>query len=139
MEHPTVFPTLSYDDAQAAIDFLVAAFGAERHAVYTADDGTIHHAEFRFGNGIVMLGSSRPEMPATGGRGGIYVVIGDPDGHCARARAAGAAITRDLHDTDYGSREYSAKDPEGNSWHFGSYQPFAFDHEAEEAKATATA
>ena len=40
-------------------------------------------------------------------------------------------------DTDYGSREYSAKDPEGNVWHFGTDQPFAFDREAEAAK-TAT-
>ena len=37
MEHPTVFPALSYEDAQAAIDFLVDAFGAERHAVYGGD------------------------------------------------------------------------------------------------------
>jgi uncharacterized glyoxalase superfamily protein PhnB len=139
MEHPTVFPTLSYDDAQAAIDFLVAAFGAERHAVYTTDDGTIRHAELRFGNGIVMFGSSTGEARATrGSGGGVYIVIPDPDEHCARARTAGAEIVRDLHDTDYGSREYTAKDPEGNAWHFGTYQPFAFDHEAEEVKETAT-
>ena len=134
MAHPTVFPTLSYDDAQAAIDFLVEAFGAERHAVYAGDDGTIQHAELRFGNGIVMLGSSKDEMPATRGRsGGIYIVVPDPDAHCARARAAGAQITRDLFDTEYGSREYNASDPEGNSWYFGTYQPFAYDHEAEQA------
>jgi uncharacterized glyoxalase superfamily protein PhnB len=138
MEHPTVFPTLSYDDAPAAIDFLVAAFGAERHAVYTRDDGSILHAELRLGNGIVMLGSAGEQMKATRGRaGGIYVAIEDPDAHCERARAAGAEISRDLYDTEYGSREYNAKDPEGNSWYFGTYQPFAFDHDAEQAKATA--
>jgi uncharacterized glyoxalase superfamily protein PhnB len=138
MGHPTVFPTLSYDDAQAAIDFLIQAFGAERHAVYSGDDGTIQHAELRFGNGIVMLGSATGKMSATRGRGGgVYIVVEDPDGHCARARAAGAEITRDLYDTEYGSREYNATDPEGNSWYFGTYQPFAYDHEAEQAKATA--
>jgi uncharacterized glyoxalase superfamily protein PhnB len=136
MEHPTVFPTLAYDDAPAAIDFLVAAFGAERHAVYAGDDGTIQHAELGFGNGIVMLGSSGPEKSAAAG-GGIYIVIDDPDAHCARARAAGAEITRDLHDEPYGSREYSAKDPEGNSWHFGTYQPFTYEPAPEETKATA--
>jgi uncharacterized glyoxalase superfamily protein PhnB len=136
MEHPTVFPTLSYDDARAAIDFLAEAFGAERHAVYSSDEGTIQHAELRFGNGIVMLGSSSGEMPATRGRGGgVYIVIADPDEHCARAREAGAEIVRELHDTEYGSREYTAKDPEGNTWYFGTYQPFAFDHEGEQAKA----
>lgn len=137
MEHPTVFPTLSYDDAQAAIDFLMQAFGAERHAVYSGDDGTIQHAELRFGNGIVMLGSAKGDTATRGRGGGIYIVVTNPDGHCARARAAGAEITRDLYDTEYGSREYNAKDPEGNSWYFGTYQPFAYDHEAEQAKATA--
>ena len=122
MAHPTVFPTLSYDDPQAAIEFLVAAFGAERHAVYTTDDGTIHHAEFRLGNGIVMFGASSERSQATrGGGGGIYVVITDPDEHCARARAAGAEIVMELHDTDYGSRDFAVLDPEGNRWSFGTY------------------
>jgi uncharacterized glyoxalase superfamily protein PhnB len=138
MEHPTVFPTLSYDDARPAIDFLIDAFGAERHAVYSGDDGTIQHAELRFGNGIVMLGSSTGEMPATGGRsGGVYIAVSDPDEHHARARKAGAETVRELHDTEYGSREYAAKDPEGNTWYFGTYQPFAYDHESELTK-TAT-
>ena len=137
MEHPTVFPSLVYGDANAAIDFLSTAFGAERHAIY-GEEGTIHHAELRFGNGIVMFGSSRPDAQATrGGGGGIYVVVTDPDAHCAHARNTGAEIVHEPFDTDYGSRDYSAKDPEGNVWHFGTYQPFAFDSEAEAAK-TAT-
>jgi uncharacterized glyoxalase superfamily protein PhnB len=138
MDHPTVFPSLTYGDAQAAIDFLVRAFGAERHAAYSGDDGKIQHAELRFGNGIVMLGSASAQTPASAGAVGIYVVVDDADSHCERARAAGAEITRDLHDEPYGSREYSAKDPEGNSWHFGTYQPFAFDHAAQQAEAGAT-
>jgi uncharacterized glyoxalase superfamily protein PhnB len=32
---------------------------------------------------------------------------------------------REPNDTDYGSREYGARDPEGLVWHFGTYQPFA--------------
>jgi uncharacterized glyoxalase superfamily protein PhnB len=138
MSDPTMFPSMSYDDAQAAVDFLCEAFGFERHAVYTNDNGTVGHAELRYGNGAVMFGSATGEMAATRGRGGgVYVVVDDPDAHCAQARAAGAEITRDLHDTEYGSREYAAKDPEGNTWYFGTYQPFAFDHEAEQAKASA--
>ena len=37
--------------------------------------------------------------------------------------AAGAEIVMDLHDTDYGSREYMVRDPEGNLWSFGTYRP----------------
>jgi uncharacterized glyoxalase superfamily protein PhnB len=122
MEHPTVFPAMSYDDAQAAVDFLKGAFGAEEHAVYRSDDGRIRHAELRFGNGLVMFGPSHggTRIPTA-----VYVVVDDPDAHCERARAAGAEITRDPHDTDYGSREYGARDAEGNDWSFGTYQPFA--------------
>jgi uncharacterized glyoxalase superfamily protein PhnB len=54
----------------------------------------------------------------------VYVVIDDVDAHAERARANGAEITRDPSDTDYGSRGYSARDPEGNTWHFGTYQPY---------------
>jgi uncharacterized glyoxalase superfamily protein PhnB len=131
MTHPTVFPTLSYDNAPAAIDFLVDAFGAERHTVYSGDDGSIAHAELRLGDGIVMLGSSRPDWPAKR-HAGVYVAVDDPDALCARARAAGAEIIREPQDTDYGSREFGARDPGGIGWYFGTYEPFATEpqHEA---------
>jgi uncharacterized glyoxalase superfamily protein PhnB len=118
-EHPTVFPTMSYRDADAAIDFLQRAFGAEAHAVYRDDDGRVRHAELRLGNGMVMLG---PAQSTQGG--GVYVVVPNLDEHCARAREAGAEILREPNDTDYGSREYGARDREGLAWHFGTYQPF---------------
>jgi uncharacterized glyoxalase superfamily protein PhnB len=118
-EHPTVFPTMTYRDADAAIEFLQQAFGAEPHAVYRDDDGRVRHAELKLGNGMVMLG---PAEAAAGG--GVYVVVSDPDEHCGHARASGAEIVREPNDTDYGSREYGARDPEGLAWHFGTYQPF---------------
>ena len=44
----------------------------------------------------------------------------------------------ELRDTEYGSRDYGARDPGGNTWYFGTYQPFASDHAAEaEAKTPA--
>ena len=59
------------------------------------------------------------------GRYSLYVLVEDPDAHLARASEAGAAIERELSDTDYGSREYTARDPEGNLWSFGTYRPEA--------------
>jgi uncharacterized glyoxalase superfamily protein PhnB len=32
---------------------------------------------------------------------------------------------RDVVDEDYGSREYSARDLEGNRWSFGTYDPYS--------------
>jgi uncharacterized glyoxalase superfamily protein PhnB len=131
---PDVIPSLIYRDAHAAIDFLEAAFEFERHAVYEGDDGSVHHAELRYGSGMIMLGSATRERdewpvrsPADAGAttGGIYVIVDDPDAHYARAKAAGAEILRELEDQDYGSRDYSARDPEGYVWSFGTYRPTA--------------
>jgi uncharacterized glyoxalase superfamily protein PhnB len=55
----------------------------------------------------------------------LYVAIDDVDSHCERARSGGAEIIREPHDTDYGSREYGAKDIEGHHWSFGTYRPQA--------------
>ena len=43
------------------------------------------------------------------------------DGLFARATSAGAEVVMDLHDTDYGSRDFTVSDPEGNLWSFGTY------------------
>jgi len=56
--------------------------------------------------------------------GAAYVIVSDIDAHYARAKAAGAEIVRPLADTDYGSREYAARDPEGQVWSFGTYDPW---------------
>ena len=131
MSEQTVFPALRYTDASAAIDWLGRAFGFERHVVYE-DGGVVHHAELKVPGGMIMLGSvqSGDESDYQGtapppGSGATYVVLEDTDAHYARAKDAGAEIVMDLHDTDYGSRDYTARDPEGNLWSFGSYQPWA--------------
>jgi uncharacterized glyoxalase superfamily protein PhnB len=54
-----------------------------------------------------------------------YAIVDDVDAHYARAKAAGAVITREPVTQDYGGRDYTAKDPEGNVWTFGTYDPWA--------------
>ena len=52
--------------------------------------------------------------------------VADPDAHCAQAKAAGAEIVRGPYANDgYPGRAYDARDPEGNVWNFGSYDPWA--------------
>src|SRR5918997_983472 len=100
-----VIPTLRYQDATAAIEFLERAFGFEREAVMENDDGTVGHAELTHGRGMVMIGSAGIGDPQFDtGHASIYVVVDDPDGLHERARAAGADISRGLTDMDYGSR-----------------------------------
>jgi uncharacterized glyoxalase superfamily protein PhnB len=121
---PAVIPSFRYRDAKRAIDWLGEAFGFQPRAVY-ADGDTIHHAELTLGDGMIMLGSERPDdgYGPRAGLGWTYVVVEDADAHCARARAAGAEIVMELTDQDYGSRDYAARDFEGNRWNFGTYRP----------------
>lgn len=132
----TVIPGLRYRDAKAAIEFLCNAFGFEKHLVVDGPNNTIAHAQLAFGNGMVMLGSHPhegeygewvrpPEPPALINTQGIYVVVSDPDAHCARAKAAGAKIVMPLSDKIHGGRDYTARDLEGHLWTFGSYDPWA--------------
>jgi uncharacterized glyoxalase superfamily protein PhnB len=124
---PTLYPAMRFADAPAAIDFLERAFGFVRREVYANPDGTIAHAELTLGPSILMLGSDRddPRLGRRAGTGWLYVAVDDADEHCRRARQAGAEIIREPFDTEYGSRDYAALDPEGNEWHFGTYRPAA--------------
>jgi len=126
-----VYPSLSYDDAPAAIEWLCRAFGFKKRFVVPGPDGTITHSELAFGTVVIMVSTSRPEagrisprrLPAV--NQAICVRIDDPDAHYERAVAAGAIIIEGLKDEEYGSRGYMAKDPEGHLWYFGTYRPGA--------------
>lgn len=128
-DRPTIYPFLRYDDAAAALDWLERAFGFRRTMEVPGPNGTIAHAQMSLGTGVIMLGSARAvtnareSEDALAARRGIYVAVDDADAHCERAKAAGADITRELEDTEYGSREYSARDLEGYHWSFGTYRP----------------
>lgn len=123
---PQVWPTLRAHDARALIRFLVDAFGFEETVVY-GDGERVDHAQLSWPpGGGVMLGSVRHDdddpWPVPPGSFGAYVVTDDPDGLFARATAAGATIISGLHETDYGSRDFAVRDPEGNWWSFGTYR-----------------
>ncbi len=124
---PQVWPSLRARDARALIRFLVDAFGFEETVVY-GDADRVDHAQLSWppGGGI-MLGSVREgdsdQVGATNpGTFGAYVVTDEPDALYERAKAAGAEIISEPHDTDYGSRDFAARDPEGNRWSFGTYR-----------------
>jgi uncharacterized glyoxalase superfamily protein PhnB len=121
------FPIVPYADARAGIAWLERAFGAQATALYPPDtDQILVHAEVRVGTGIVMPSDTRRAAESPFARSGpvaVYVVVDDPDALHARAVAAGAEIVRGLTDQDYGSREFAARDPDGNIWSFGTYRP----------------
>jgi uncharacterized glyoxalase superfamily protein PhnB len=133
--HSTIIPALRYHNAPAAIDWLCQVLGFEKKAVYPGPNGTIGHAELTLGGGMIMLGSQKDDAYGRGFKspdevGGVetrssYVVVKDADAAYARAQAAGATIVRPIENMEYGSREFSLRDPEGHSWSVGTYDPWA--------------
>jgi uncharacterized glyoxalase superfamily protein PhnB len=122
-----VYPSLTYRDVEAALAFLETAFGLEP-VVFDGDgrEAGIRFAAARHRHGMVMV---QPELPQDlhgphAGRGWVYVVVDDPDAHYARSKQAGAEVLGEPHDAMGGrQRGYSARDPEGNLWSFGTSRP----------------
>jgi uncharacterized glyoxalase superfamily protein PhnB len=121
---PNVWPSVRSRDPLALITFLVEAFGFEQTVAYKNDEGVVEHAElvWPLGGGL-MLGSDRPRSTATApGALSCYVVADDIDDLYDRAVKAGANVVTPPYDTNYGSRDFAALDPEGNRWSFGTYR-----------------
>jgi uncharacterized glyoxalase superfamily protein PhnB len=134
-EHGAI-PNLIYSEANAAVSFLKKAFGFKERGVYKDDNGKIFHAQLVLGKALIMVNPFNPDS-AFGKMLNLpknlkgyntqtpYFIIENVDEHYKNAKANGAEIVMDIKDEDYGGRGYSCKDPEGNIWSFGSYNPFS--------------
>ena len=110
-------------------DWLVGVVGFAEHAVHE-DAGMIVHAELAFGCAMLMLGQQRED--AYGARVGaldgrrtdaLYIAVDNADDLFARIAPSGVSVEQMPYDTQYGSREFSVRDREGNLWTFGTYWP----------------
>ena len=112
---------LRVNDAAAAIDFYVAAFGTKERYRLTMGP-KIGHAELDFGNTRVMLSDEFPEMGIVGpkalGNTTFIMSLYFADAQAAfdRAIAAGATVKRPLKDEFYGDRNGQLEDPFGHVW-----------------------
>ena len=116
-----VVPVLVYDDAGAALEWLVRVFGFTERLRAANARGAVTHAQLTAGSGDVMIG----------GRGGDYhppraeeishfvlVHVDDVDAHHDRARRHGARILNPPADMPFGERQYTALDVGGHRWTF---------------------
>ena len=126
----TMHPIVGYRALGASIAWLCRVFGFEPLEVAQTEDGSYAHVELRLGDGVIVPATKRddvnPENPWGGpiGMQGLYVALDGIEDHYGRAVAEGAEIVRPLAETDWGSREYTARDLEGNLWAFGTYRPY---------------
>jgi len=127
----TIFPILRYNDARGAIRSLCATFGFVELFSVPESGPIVRHAQLKLGTNVIMLGSVRPDenMASPQSLGAttqaLCVYVDDLEAHFERARLAGAEIVSQPKDTDFGSREYHARDVEGHLWAFGTYLPDA--------------
>jgi len=127
----TIFPILRYNDARGAIQSLCATFGFVELFSVPESGPSVRHAQLKLGTNVVMLGSVRPDdgmvSPQVIGTAtqALYVYVEDLDKHFERARLAGAQIVSPPMETDFGAREYHARDVEGHLWTFGTFLPAA--------------
>jgi uncharacterized glyoxalase superfamily protein PhnB len=124
-----IHPSLTYDDAPAAIEWLCRAFGFTKRFVVPGPDNRVEHSELSLGTGVVMISSPKPEdrrlspKSLAGVAQALSVFVADPDAHYTVAVAAGAEVVRPLQTEEYGARGYMVADPEGHVWYFGNYRP----------------
>jgi uncharacterized glyoxalase superfamily protein PhnB len=129
LEAPRIYPTFRYRDPAAMLAWLCDTIGFTVHARHPAE-GPVAHAELAYGSSMIMLGAVRDDAygalvgaPGQDGGKSIYVAVEDVDALHSRVTASGVVIEEGLVDRDYGSREFTCRDPEGNLWSFGTYWP----------------
>lgn len=125
MKIKEMFPYLRARDANAAIDFYRAAFGATEKFRLVEPSGRVGHAELLFGESTVMISDEYPEFgiraldPDNPGVCLIHLHVDDADAAVARAVATGATVVREVEDAFYGERGGTVRDPFGYDWMLG--------------------
>lgn len=120
---------MKYRDADRARRFLTEVVGFTETLTVRDDDGhRIVHGELTWpeGGGVMYgtvgeSGAPKDAAEPVPGHQWVYVVTADPDAVLKRvAGSDGRALTGPV-DTDYGSRNVTLADTEGNTWTFGTY------------------
>lgn len=60
---PRIASSLFYQDAQAAIAWLVQAFGFTVELKVDGPDGSVLHSQLRYGEGLIMVAEGRGTAP----------------------------------------------------------------------------
>ncbi len=122
MPTDTLIAHVRYRDLEQAIAWLNRAFGFVEHYRYGHPIGG---AQLRAGNAWIMVRGLAPDArtPRELGYGtqSLTLFVDDVVAHCVRARAAGAAILEEPHDTVYGEFQYAVEDLDGHQWLFSRH------------------
>ena len=117
-----VIPYIFYRDVPAALEWLAKAFGfAETMRTGTPSGGV--HGEMTVDGRLIMIGQGAKDKgmlsvrDAGAATQGVFIYLADVDAHCARARAAGAEITKTARGSALRA-QLRTRDLEGHPWFF---------------------
>jgi uncharacterized glyoxalase superfamily protein PhnB len=118
----TVSPHANYQNLAEAMAWLAKAFGFQEY--YRYGDGPSGGQMWAGKVAIQVRQASSGQMsPAQLGYGtqSLTVFVDDVDEHHAQAKAAGAKIREEPHETEYGEYQYAAEDLDGHHWLFSRH------------------
>jgi uncharacterized glyoxalase superfamily protein PhnB len=120
----TVLPHITYQDLPGALSWLTTVFGFREHYRYGDVEGPAGGAQLLLGRTCIMVrnarGSEAGAAPAWHTQS-LTVFVDNVDAHYETTRVAGANIVEELHETEYGERQYGVMDPEGHHWLFSRH------------------
>ncbi|MGB6134923.1 MAG: VOC family protein [Acidobacteriaceae bacterium] len=118
----TVLPHVTYQNLDEAIAWLTQAFGFQEY--YRYGDGP-SGGQIWAGRAAIQVRQARggEKSPKHLGFGtqGLTIFVDDVDRHFAQAKAAGATILEEPHETAYGEYQYAAEDLDGHHWLFSRH------------------
>jgi uncharacterized glyoxalase superfamily protein PhnB len=131
----TTIPAIRYADPDRAIEWLKTALGFTESAVYRNPTGVVEHAELVLGNGMVMIGTAGHNQQSahwfaqphsvSAVTASVYLVVPDCGPVYASAKAVGAEILQEMETKSYGGSSFIVRDPEGQIWSLGEYNPWS--------------
>lgn len=137
----TVTPYLVVKGANALVDFVTRAFGAQEVHVMRGPNGEVWHGDVLIGDSHVMLGEANgpwPAMPSS-----LYLYLPDCDAAYRQALEAGGVSIQEPETQFYGDRHAAVKDPCGNTWwvatHVEDVSPAELEKRAAERASQRTA
>ncbi len=130
---PTLTPSIVYDDAREAIRWLTEVLDLRVASAHDSPDGGVAFAELVWRTGVVFVSDRPPSDNPWSKVGPASIALAAETAEAVdrcyqRAIDAGADIVRQVHVSKTaafpnGSHQFDVRDPQGNLWTVGTFQP----------------
>jgi len=120
----SIAPWLAVSNAQKAVDFYKAAFGAVELYRLDGDDGSLAVAQLSVGGAAFWVQDEPDADSGPQGPGSVRMILSveDPDATFDQSVAAGAAVVARVSE-DHGWRTGRITDPFGHDWEISRQLP----------------